>query len=91
MNASTLLTDPLFREGYDAAWAGRDCDVQSHWEQGERQSYRQGYDFALSLQDSQQPRMTLSRGGLPNSEAVAALSLTLSLSSARDNGVGVRA
>lgn len=87
MNASTLLTDPLFREGYDAAWAGRDCDVQAHWEQSERLSCRQGYDFALSLQDGGQPRMTLSRGGLPNSEAVAALLLTLS----RGAALGVRA
>lgn len=82
LSASTLISDPLFRLGYDDGWQGRDCDVQAHWEQAERQSYLHGYEFALALQDSNQPRLVLARGGLPNSEAAAALTLVL----ARGNG-----
>lgn len=78
MSASQLISDPLFRAGYDDAWAGRDATVEAHWEAAERSTYHRGYDFACELQNAGEPRMALARGGLPNSEAVALLVRSLS-------------
>ena len=82
MNATDLISDPLFRMGYDDSWSGRDADVQRHWDTGERSIYHLGYDFACDLQDMGEPRIPLSRGGLPNSEAVALLATFRAISSA---------
>lgn len=71
--AANLIADPLFRLGHDTCRRGLDRSVQRDWEQAERRAYGLGYDFALWLQNEQQQMLPLSRGGIANAEAVAAL------------------
>lgn len=67
--ASRLIADPVFRGGYEDAWAGLD-KVPPIFED-EWRAYGAGYDFALWLQNQGQRRMGLTHGGFPRPEAVA--------------------
>ena len=71
--ASTLVSDPTFRRGHDDAWCGMPRLADGLLSQDEVRAYAAGYDFGIWCRDSRGERLRLVRGGVANSEAIAAL------------------
>lgn len=67
-HANEMFQDPLFRRGYDHAFRGRDLLIERYWSTQEAESYRQGYKFALWLQNEDLGRQSFTCGRMVNTE-----------------------
>lgn len=66
---SEILSNPVFREGYEEIWRGEPSSVDASWSDDDQLAYERGRQFGLFVLTSEESRVPLTKGSLPHPRA----------------------
>lgn len=74
---SEILSNPVFREGYEEIWRGEASSIDVSWSDDDQLAYERGRQFGIFVLTSEETRVPLMKGSLPHPRAQTLLIMAM--------------